>query len=326
METTQINLSPPPPSQTRTDSQFLHRSMQLFHKDRWIKITIYFCWIFRTCCCCLLSSVAEIAKRGGMTERERESHILFVFNWMIFMAAFFRSVAAAASVSIEQQFVVEQSTFRSHFVSKTQCIMELNVERIGENGDGDWCARSSQWQGQTTHWQRDGGLTFHSKSNRLFWIIDKLSLWIMALISGDIVDYSTQCVCVLRGFRFEARFKTNAHSKLRRFNTRIKMDCVFLDSLDYMNLIWFVLSWNCKFISEAGAPSAKVTKKNMSKVWAIIWCEWNEYYADDNDGMWNQTKSQDVDLWHQAAVRLPHFMKQSISLFVCLFVFFLCVF
>lgn len=109
----------------------------------------------------LLSSVKN--------EREREKkkrkhdivgHIRFVCDWMNFIAAFFHTVGgAAAAVSIEQQFVIEKSTFRSHFASKTKYIMELNVERINDDNDnddddGDWCACLPQWRGQTTHWQR----------------------------------------------------------------------------------------------------------------------------------------------------------------------------
>lgn len=43
--------------------------------------------------------------------------------------------------------------------------------------------------------KRDGGLTYHIKSNRLFWIIDKLSLWALHWIFGDIANCKTKCVC-----------------------------------------------------------------------------------------------------------------------------------
>lgn len=83
----------------------------------------------------LLSSV-KVDEREEAKNRNHDIviHIHFECDWMISIAAFFRTVdaaaAAAAAIPIEQQFVIEKSTFGSHFVSKTKYIMELNVERI----------------------------------------------------------------------------------------------------------------------------------------------------------------------------------------------------
>lgn len=217
--------------------------MQLFHKDRWIKITIYFCWVFSACCCCLLSRERE--RESKKHKHDTAGHIHFVFDWMIFMAAFFRTVAdaAAAAISIEQQFVIEQSTFRSHFVSNSM-----------HYGTECWTYRRRQRQrwrrlvrlfvamtGQDHSLElRDGGLTYHSKSNRLFWIIDKLSLWVLDLISGDISNCSTKCVCIAGVLISSCLKQTHILNCGESIHTHTEMDHILSDSLDLMNLIWFV--------------------------------------------------------------------------------------
>lgn len=200
-------------------SQFLHRSMQLFHKDRWIKITIYFCWIFNGVG--FVIAVAVYCRRLKMKLKKKNSktnttlsHIHFMFVWMIFIAALFVMLLLLLLFQLNSNLLLKSQ----HFVHTldicygTEHWMYWGWRRL---------LLLLQCDGKTTHWQRKGGLTYHSKSNRLFWIIDKLSLYVLDLISPGIswiahdipiVSVSVyMCAneCVLRGFWFQAGSTTN---------------------------------------------------------------------------------------------------------------------
>lgn len=95
---------------------------------------------FQWCCCWCYCRRLKIKQKKKKKENKHDSKS-YKFHVRLndfYSCSFCAFVAGAAAVSIEQQFVIEQSTFRSHFVSNT-ILWNMNIERI-EDDDDDCCA------------------------------------------------------------------------------------------------------------------------------------------------------------------------------------------